>query len=272
MAEALIVELVLSLWPSSRLRAHLLAGVLAVTWALVHPFVVQGYLAGLGPAKVYSFTIGLIAGQETLGSGQALLVFLSLVVVHIVLGVCAVLFVDRIILAPYARAIRSMGVPVDEDRGGSSGSEGKTGMLVAVLAVFILGAVAPGASAQQSEPSRIAAGVGPADLYWLLPEFTVVGSRLYGPYTVFDVDEDEVRDSGADDLGDALGLVPGMVVRTNSRGEAKLSTRGLAERELVVLIDGVPISDPYSGSVKAGMVLSGAIVKVSVTKGPVASV
>ncbi|MFH1864579.1 MAG: hypothetical protein ABIK85_01725, partial [Candidatus Eisenbacteria bacterium] len=76
-AEALIVELVLSLWPSSRLRARLLAGILAVMWALVHPFVVQGYMAGLGPAKVYSFTIGLIAGQESLGSGQALLVFLS---------------------------------------------------------------------------------------------------------------------------------------------------------------------------------------------------
>ena len=271
-AEALIVELVLSLWPSSRLRARLLAGVLAVTWALVHPFVVQGYLAGLGPAKVYSFTIGLIAGQETLGSGQALLVFLSLVVVHIVLGVCAVLFVDRIILAPYARAIRSVGAPVDEDRGGSSGRSGRTGALVALLAVLLLGAMAPGAPAQQSDPSRIAAGVGPADVYWLLPEFTVIGSRLYGPYTVFDVDGDEVRDSGADDLGDALGLVPGMVVRTNSRGEAKLSTRGLAERELVVLVDGVPISDPYSGSVNASMILSGAIGKVSVTKGPVASV
>jgi len=271
-AEALIVELVLSLWPSSRLRARLLAGVLAVTWALFHPFIVQGYLAGLGPAKVYSFTVGLIAGQEPLGSGQALLVFLSLIVVHAVLGVCAVLFVDRIILAPYTRAIRSVGAPVDEDRGGSSGRAGRTGMFVALIAVLLLGVMAPDAPAQQSESSRIAAGVGPAGTYWLLPEFTVVGSRLYGPYTVFDVDADEVRDSGTDNLADALGLVPGMVVRTNSRGEAKLSTRGLSEREMVVLVDGVPISDPYSGSVNAEMILSGAIGKVSVTKGPVASV
>ena len=89
---------------------------------------------------------------------------------------------------------------------------------------------------------------------------------------MFELDSANVHESGADNLGDALGLVPGMVVRTNSRGEAKLSTRGLAEREMVVLVDGVPISDPYNGSVNAGMILSGAIGKVSVTKGPVASV
>ncbi|MFH1689232.1 MAG: TonB-dependent receptor plug domain-containing protein [Candidatus Eisenbacteria bacterium] len=272
-AEALIVELVLSLWPSSRLRARLLAGTLAVMWALVHPFVVQGYMAGLGPAKVYSVTIGLIAGQESLGSGQARLVFLSLMLVHAILGVCAVLFVDRIILAPSARADGSAG---KGDRGGSAGGSsngvGRTGLLVVLALALLLTAGVPDAVAQQSESSRVAAGVGPAGTYWLLPEFTVVGSRLFGPYTVFELESEDVQDTGSDNLSDALSLVPGMIVRTNSRGEAKLSTRGLAEREIVVLVDGVPISDPYNGSVNTGMILSGAIGKVSVTKGPVASV
>ncbi len=272
-AEALIVELVLSLWPSSRLRARMLAGILAVTWAMVHPFVVQGYMAGLGPAKVYSFTIGLIVGQESLSSGQAMLVFLSLVLVHAALGVCAVLFVDRIILAPYARAHRSMGTGGrDDDGGGPSGGGGNAAALVVLVAALLLTAFVPGAQAQQSESSRVAAGVGPAGMYWLLPEFTVVGSRLFGPYSVFEMESEDIQQAGANNLSDALSLVPGMVVRTNSRGEAKLSTRGLAEREIVVLVDGVPIADSYTGSVNTAMVLSGAIGKINVTKGPVASV
>jgi outer membrane cobalamin receptor len=268
LVEALIVELVLSLWPSARLRARLLAGVLAVTWALAHPFVVQGYLAGLGPAKVYSFTVGLITGQEALGSGQALLVFVSLVVMHAVLGVFAVLFVDRIILAPYSRAM----VSGNRDVGGNGGRSGGAGTLVAILAAALLVAPAFDAAAQQSESSRIAAGVGPADAYWMLPEFTVTGSRLFGPYSVYEMDGDDVEAAGADNLAEALSMVPGMVVRTNSRGEAKLSTRGLAEREIVVLVDGVPISDPYSGAVNTGLILTGAMGKVSVSRGPVASV
>ncbi|MCK4915093.1 MAG: TonB-dependent receptor [Candidatus Eisenbacteria sp.] len=272
-AEALIVEFVLSLWSSSRLRARMLAGILAVTWAMVHPFVVQGYMAGLGPAKVYSFTIGLIVGQESLSSGQAMLVFLSLLLVHAAMGVCAVLFVDRIMLAPYARAHRSTGIGGrDDDAGGSSSGGGNAALRVVLVATLLLAVGVPGAQAQQSESSRVAAGVGPAGVYWLLPEFTVVGSRLFGPYSVFEVESEDIRQVGADNLSDALSLVPGMVVRTNSRGEAKLSTRGLAEREIVVLVDGVPISDPYTGSVNSAMILSGAIGKISVTKGPAASV
>ena len=272
-AEALIVELVLSLWPSSRLRARMLAGILAVTWAMVHPFVVQGYMAGLGPAKVYSFTIGLIAGQESLNSGQAMLVFLSLVLVHAALGVCAVLFVDRIMLAPYARALRSMGRGGrDGDAGGSSSGGNSAALRALLVATLLLAVNVPGAQAQQSESSRVAAGVGPAGVYWLLPELTVVGSRLFGPYSVFEVESEDIQQAGADNLSEALSLVPGMVIRMNSRGEAKLSTRGLAEREVVVLVDGVPISDPYTGSVNSALVLSGAIGKISVTKGPVASV
>lgn len=272
-AEALIVELVLSLWPSSKLRARMLAGVLAVMWAMVHPFVVQGYVAGLGPAKVYSFTIGLIVGQESLSSGQAMLVFLSLLLVHAAMGVCAVLFVDRIMLAPYARAHRSMGIGGRDDAaGGSSGGGGNAALRVVLVATLLLAIGVPGAQAQQSESSRVAAGVGPAGVYWLLPELTVVGSRLFGPYSVFEVESEDVQQVGADNLSDALSLVPGMVVRTNSRGEAKLSTRGLAEREIVVLVDGVPISDPYTGSVNSAMILGGAIGKISVTKGPAASV
>lgn len=274
LAEALIVELVLSLAPRTRLRVRLLAGALAVLWALVHPFLVQGFLAGLGPARVYAFTVGLIVGEGQIGSGQAILVFCFLILIHVALGVSAVLFVDRIILAPYMRA-RGGGRPADPGFSKSSRRprRGGGGSLVVLLAAAVL--LLPGAHdavAQQSESSRLTAGAGPGAGYWLLPEFTVIGTRLMGPYAVSELDEEDVRDSGVDNLSGALDLIPGMDVRTNSRGEAKLSTRGLPERQIVVLVDGVPISDPYTGAVNTELILSGAIHRISVTKGPAASV
>ena len=270
LAEALIVEVVLSLWP--RPQARMLAGALAVLWALAHPFLVQGVFAGVGPAQVYGFTVGLITGQESLGSGQGLLVFFFLIMMHIALGVSAVLFVDRILLAPSMRARQPSGG--DKPRAKSSPPSAGKGITSALLLMVVLAlALAPAvATAQQTDPSRMSSGGGPGGVYWLLPEFTVIGSRLFGPYSVTELDSEDVLEAGADDLAEALALVPGMVVRTNSRGETKLSTRGLAEREIVVLVDGVPISDPYTGSVNTASVLAGALGRVSVTKGPAASV
>jgi outer membrane cobalamin receptor len=270
-AEALIVEVVLSLMPPGQ-RARMLAGALAVLWALVHPFVIHGYILDLGPQRVYGFTIGLIAGQDTVTSGQVFLVILFLAIVHIALGVSAVMFVDRILLAPYTRARRQEGGGPEPERrrSGSSGSGPRTAALLVLAGVLL--AASPCARAQQSESSRAASETGTGAAVYTLPEFHVFGSRLFGPFSVFQIDAGEILESGADDLAQALDLVPGMVVRTDSRGEARLSTRGLAEREIVVLVDGVPISDPYTGTVSSSMVLAGALGKVRVTKGPAASV
>ena len=267
-AEALIVELVLSL-ASPTQRSRFVAGALAVLWALAHPFVVQGYLAGYGPEKVFRFTIGFIANQESPGSLQAVLVLLFLVVVHIALGVSAVLFVDRILLAPSARARKA-----DSDsrkRRDSGGGSTRGGVLLAVAALVAGASFAP-LHAQQTDPSRVHSEGGGAEASYVLPELTVYGTRLFGPYSVFQLSASDLDQVGAEDLSEALELVPGMVVRTDSRGEARLSTRGLAEREIVVLVDGVPISDPYTGTVSSSMVLAGALGRVRVTKGPAASV
>ncbi len=282
--EALIAELVLSFSPRQQQAARMLAGILAVLWALVHPFLVQGYIAGLGPATIYRDTIGRIAGSASPGAGQALLVLFFLIVVHAALGVSAVTFVDKILLAPGRRAGLALGRRLagrsrpksrPPDSGGTSG--GTTAGIIAV-AVALLLAAAPGARAQETGPPLGASnGTSPtADLgakpIYALPEITVFGSRLFGPYSVFEIDEGDIQEVGADNLADALELVPGMVVRTDSRGETRISTRGLGEREMVVTVDGVPISDPYTGSVSSQMVLAGAMGSVSVTKGPAASV
>jgi outer membrane cobalamin receptor len=270
-AEALIVELVLSLLPP-RQRARILAGVLAVLWALVHPFIIHGYILDLGPRRVYGFTIGLIAGQEAVGPGQVFLALLFLVIIHVALGVSAVMFVDRILLAPYARARgqKAEAPGPGPRRPNSTGGGVKSAALLILLAALL--AASPAARAQQTESSRVTSEAGTGTSIYALPEFHVFGTRLFGPFSVFQIDAGEIQDAGAEDLAQALEMVPGMVVRTDSRGEARLSTRGLAEREIVVLVDGIPISDPYTGSVSSSMVLAGALGRIRVTKGPAASV
>ena len=95
-AEAAIVEMVLSFSPPGR-RSRLLAGTLAVLWSLVHPFLVQGYIVGYGPTEVYRFTGGFVFRGDAPGSPHAAFVLGLLVVVHIILGVCAVMFAERIV-------------------------------------------------------------------------------------------------------------------------------------------------------------------------------
>jgi outer membrane cobalamin receptor len=270
-AEATIVECVLSFLPRGQ-GARILAGVLAVLWALAHPFLVQGYLAGLGPEKVYSFTISPIAGEGPLGSGQVLLVVFFLMLIHISLGVSAVMFVDRILLAPYARARRRGAGEARPEGERAKTSRGGTTSALLLLAVVLVSAASSPAQAQVADDANPVAGGPSTDDAYTLPELTVFGTRLLGPYSVFYLGPNDIEDAGAEDLSEALELVPGMVVRTDSRGEARLSTRGLAEREMVVLVDGVPIADPYTGSVNSAMVLSGALGAVRVIKGPAASV
>ncbi len=288
LVEALIVELVLSLSPRSQQWARMLAGILAVVWALIHPFLAQGVIAGHGLEKVYGFTVGLVAGPDAAGAGQAVLALFFLVIVHVALGVSAVLFVDRILLAPATRLAlspeggrgrlrsRAKSSPPNTESDRKNGGPSTTAL---VLAAALFLAAASGARADGEGPplgttngGTSTTSDGASKPLYALPEITVFGSRLFGPYSVFQIDAGDIRESGADDLAEALELVPGMVVRTDERGEARLSTRGLAEREMVILVDGVPISDPYTGSVSSEMILSGALGTVRVTKGPAASV
>lgn len=273
LVEAAVIEAVLWSSPRPNQARRMLAGGLAVLWALFHPFVVQGYLAGLGPRKVYGFTIALIAGKNDPGSLQSVLVLLFLGLVHVALGVSAVVFVDRILLAPIARAAR----PADPtpSRAKSAPPSGGGGSAIRALAVagLALGLCAGAARAQATDGAGGSrAPSAPVRSVYALPEYTVVGTRLYGPYAVLQVNPSDLEQAGATDLSEALELVPGLVIRSDSRGEARLSTRGLAEREIVVLVDGVPIADPYTGSVNLAAVLAGGVGAVRVTKGPVASV
>lgn len=268
LAEAAIVETVLSVSPPRR-RFRFVAGVLAVLWSLVHPFVVQGYLAGYGPGEVYRFTIGFMVSGDGPGAPHTAVVLGVLVVIHIILGVLAVVFAEKI--APASRGSRAdVQTTGRAPAGRGAHTSRRDGTLLTGVILLLVALCATSASAQGTMPALYAPGTPEAA--YELPEYTVFGTRLVGPYTVFELTVSDVEESGAEDLSEVLQTVPGLDVRTGSRGEARLSTRGLADRQMVILVDGVPLSDPYTGSVNPSMLLAGAIGTVRVTKGPVASV
>jgi len=269
-AEALIVEIILSPAGGGGRVRRAVAGGSAVLWALVHPFIVQGYLAGLGPAKVYGFTVGLLTGGKPWGSLESFFAVLLLIVVHAAIGVCAVFLVDRILLAPLGRA---HGFAASEGSGrdrGSSDAVLRSIVLVAVVCALV-GAAGEARGIEVGQPRRAASQNAGGTIY-MLPELAVEATRLIGPYSVFHLDASEIRKADPTELSDILKMIPGVVVTMSSRGEPELSSRGLSEREIVVLVDGVPVSDPYTGDVNVRGLLGGALGTVRVTKGPAASV
>jgi len=270
-AEALIVEIILSpAHPEGRIRRSV-AGGTAVLWAFVHPFLVQGYVAGLGPAKVYGFTIGLLTGGKPWGSPEATLAVLLLVLVHIALGVVAVLLVDIALLAPLTRARDFASARRAGEKRRSSDVRLRCALLVAAAGA-LLGSASNARGTETARPRDVGLSSDAYSDIYVLPEVAVTATRLSGPYSVYELDAIDIRTSAPKDLSDVLEMVPGVVVTMNSRGEPEISTRGMTEREIVVLVDGVPISDPYTGDVCLRSLLGGALGSVRVTKGPAASV
>ena len=68
-------------------------------------------------------------------------------------------------------------------------------------------------------------------------------------------------------VADALRGLPGVSVRTNSRGEAVARVRGSDERQTLVFLDGAPLAVPWDGRVDIGLIPAGLIGGVTVRKG-----
>lgn len=73
---------------------------------------------------------------------------------------------------------------------------------------------------------------------------------------------------GATDLGDALALLPDVTVRDAGRGGFNIDVRGGRKGEVQILIDGVPITDPYVGTFDVSSIPITDIVQIRVSTVP----
>jgi len=70
------------------------------------------------------------------------------------------------------------------------------------------------------------------------------------------------------DLAEAIRFAPGVMVTTGNKDEYTLKLRGIDSRRIALLVDGVPVVEPYYGSFDLKTVSAGGIQTLQVTKGP----
>ena len=63
----------------------------------------------------------------------------------------------------------------------------------------------------------------------------------------------------ARNAAEAIDALPGVAVRTNSRGETIARVRGSEERQTKVFLDGTPLAVPWDGRVDLGILPAGLI-------------
>lgn len=87
------------------------------------------------------------------------------------------------------------------------------------------------------------------------------------PGTIDLLDAGALRAAGAVTVGEALELLPGVSLSVGGRNEQKIWVRGYDQTNVLLLVDGVPISDPYYGDLDLGQLPIFDVARVSVTRG-----
>jgi outer membrane cobalamin receptor len=70
------------------------------------------------------------------------------------------------------------------------------------------------------------------------------------------------------DLSEGIKFAPGVYVTVGSKNEYNLNLRGVDSRRIVLLVDGIPVYEPYFSSFDLKTVAAGGIDSLQITKGP----
>ncbi|MCZ8147293.1 MAG: TonB-dependent receptor plug domain-containing protein, partial [Roseomonas sp.] len=120
----------------------------------------------------------------------------------------------------------------------------------------------------------------PATAQQAVPETVVTATRIPTPIdrvpaAVTIITRQDIEERGYRTLADAMRAVPGMrLVQTGGIGQqASAFVRGAASRQVLVLLDGVPINDPSepNGAFNFGNELLADIERIEVVRGPASS-
>ena len=70
------------------------------------------------------------------------------------------------------------------------------------------------------------------------------------------------------DLAEGIKLAPGVYVTKGSKNEYHLKLRGMDSRRIVLLVDGIPVYEPFFSSFDLKTVAAGGVDSLQITKGP----
>lgn len=112
-----------------------------------------------------------------------------------------------------------------------------------------------------------AAAAEPAEEDGLVVTAAAMEGRIRPPQVV--ADEAFLLERQPRNVSEMLRFLPGVSVKTNSRGETIARVRGAGERQTQVFLDGAPLAVPWDGRVDIGNLPAGLISSVEVAKGAV---
>jgi iron complex outermembrane recepter protein len=133
---------------------------------------------------------------------------------------------------------------------------------------------APDAVSAGPIPALVALGDAPllqtgaqseTDERWITVTAPAQAGRIGPP--ALTVPTDLLVDRQPRSAADILRGLPGVAVRTNSRGETIARVRGAEERQTGVFLDGTPLAVPWDGRMDLGLLPAGLLGEARVTKG-----
>jgi len=98
-------------------------------------------------------------------------------------------------------------------------------------------------------------------------EVVVRGQRQSAGSLVTELKKEDIEKTGISNAAEALDLLAGADAQTAGKGEVNVSLRGFEQRNLKILIDGVPAYEGYLGTVDLSAIPAESIEKIIVTKG-----
>ncbi|MGH8119418.1 MAG: TonB-dependent receptor plug domain-containing protein, partial [Gammaproteobacteria bacterium] len=116
----------------------------------------------------------------------------------------------------------------------------------------------------------LSSGIRAEDAEFNLGEIIVSGESprvVESVSTVDTVTAEDIRRSGARDLNEAIKLLPGVYVRTGGDGTPRIDIRGLRTRQVILLLDGVPINSAIDGQFDPSTIDVANIERIKVTRG-----
>ena len=117
-----------------------------------------------------------------------------------------------------------------------------------------------------ADAAELAASAG-AELQPIVVTAQRAPTRVLPP--VAEIGEEQLLELQPASAADAVRELPGVSVRTNSRGESIARVRGSEERQTQVFLDGAPLAVPWDGRADIGVIPAGLVASVQATKGAV---
>ncbi len=93
------------------------------------------------------------------------------------------------------------------------------------------------------------------------------GDEINSITTTETVSMEDIEMQGAQTAADALEMIPGIDVMTTGKNQSSIRLRGFDQKQVRVLIDGVPAHESYDGSLALDMIPVDSIARIKIIKG-----